>query len=80
MIKKFKTTEKSVRLIEADNTLVIEVELRADKNELKKNIEHKLGVKIKSINTLIRDNKKFAYVKLNEKNPAIYISTKFGLI
>ena len=80
MIKKFKTTEKSVRLIEGENTLVIEVELKGRKPEIRKDIESKFNVKVESINTLIKDNKKLAYVKLNKKNPAIDIATKFGLI
>jgi hypothetical protein len=32
------------------------------------------------VNTHIKDNKKYAYVKLNEKNPAIDVATKFGVI
>jgi len=35
---------------------------------------------VNSINTLIKLNKKFAYVKLNAKNPAIDIATKLGMI
>ncbi len=80
MIKKFKTTEKVVRLIEAENKIVIEVDRRAGKREIKKEIESKLGIKVDAVNTLIKDNKKFAYVKLNSKNPAIDVATKFGLI
>jgi large subunit ribosomal protein L23 len=80
MIKGFKTTEKTVRLIEGDNTLVIEVEIHDKKDAIKKEIEETFKVKVKKINTLIKDNKKFAYVQLNKKNPAIDIATKFGLI
>ena len=80
MIKNFKTTEKSVRLIEGENTLVIEVDIHSKKNEIKKEVEEQFKVKVKNVNTLIKDNKKFAYVKLNEKNPAIDVATKFGII
>jgi len=80
MIKKFKTTEKVVRMIEAENKVVIEVDRRANKTEIKKQIETQLGVKVDSVNTHVKDNKKFAYVKLNAKNPAIDLATKFGLI
>jgi large subunit ribosomal protein L23 len=80
MIKKFKTTEKSVRLIEAENTLVIEVDKSENKEEIKKNVEETFKVKVESVNTHIKDNKKYAYVKLNEKNPAIDVATKFGVI
>lgn len=77
---KFKTTEKSVRLIEAENTLVIIFNKKDRKAEIKKELEEKLKVKIDKINTLIKDNKKIAYVRLNKKNPAIDVATKFGLI
>jgi len=80
MINKFKTTEKVVRIIEAENKIVLEVERRAKKPAIKKEVEEKLGVKVDSINTMIRDNKKLAYVKLNAKNPAIDLAAKFGLI
>jgi len=80
MIKGFKTTEKSVRLIEADNTLSLEVDRRDSKDEIKKMVEETFKVKVVSINTHIQANKKFAYVKLNEKNPAIDVATKFGVI
>ncbi len=74
------TTEKAVRLIELNNTLVFEVDRRINKNEIKKDIEDKFRIKIDSVNTLIRLNKKYAYVKLNVKNPAIDVATKLGMI
>lgn len=74
------TTEKAVRLIEINNTLVLEVDRRKSKDEIKKDVEDIFEVKIDSINTLIRKNKKFAYVKLNKDNLAIDVATKFGMI
>jgi len=74
------TTEKAVRLIELNNTLVVEVDRRDSKPKIKKEFEETFNVKIDSINTLIKLNKKFAYIKLNEKNPAIDIATKLGMI
>jgi large subunit ribosomal protein L23 len=50
------------------------------KEEIKKEIEKSFNVKVDKVRTHIKDNKKFAYVKLNSKNPAIDIATKFGLI
>ena len=38
------------------------------------------NVNVDSINTLIKNNKKIAYIKLNAKNPAIDIATKLGMI
>jgi large subunit ribosomal protein L23 len=74
------TTEKAVRLIELNNTMVVEVDRRDSKIDIKKEFEEMFAVKIDSINTLIRLNKKFAYIKLNTKYPAIDIATKLGMI
>ena len=74
------TSEKAVRLIELNNTLIFEVDKRRNKKEIRKEIEDDFKIKIDSINTLIRSNKKYAYVKLNEKNPAIDVATKLGMI
>jgi large subunit ribosomal protein L23 len=80
MINKFKTTEKSVRLIEADNTIVITVDRKDKKNLIKKFVEETLNVKVDNVNTHMKDNHKIAYIKLNKKNPAIDVATKYGLI
>ncbi len=80
MIQKFKTTEKSVRLIEAENTIVVIVDRTDKKDQIKKESESMFKVKVDSVNTHIQGNKKFAYIKLNKKNPAIDVATKFGLI
>jgi large subunit ribosomal protein L23 len=80
MIKQFRTTEKSVRIIESENTIVVEVDIKLKKPQIKKMIEEMLNIKIASVNTMIRNNKKYAYIKLNPKNPAIDIATKFGLV
>jgi large subunit ribosomal protein L23 len=74
------TTEKAVRLIEADNTLVFKVDRRKRKDEIKKEIEEVFNIKIDSINTLIRLNQKYVYVKLNKSNPAIDVATKLKII
>jgi len=74
------TTEKAIRLIEAENTLVLEIDRRKGKKEIKKEIEDVFKVKVDSINTLIRKNKKYVYAKLNKKNPAIDVATRLGMI
>jgi len=70
------TTEKIVKIIEIENTLVFEIEREKNKEEIKKEIEGLFNVKIKKIRTLIRGNKKRAYVTLDKKNPAIDVATK----
>jgi len=74
------SSEKAVRLIEAENTLVIEINRRTKKQEIKKLIEEMFNVKVDSINTMIKSNKKYAYIKLNKNNPAINIATNMGMI
>jgi len=77
---KLVTTEKAVRMIELDNTLVVLMDKRQDKKDIKKEFEETFEVKVDKINSLIRDNKKYVYIKLNAKNPAIDIATKLGMI
>jgi large subunit ribosomal protein L23 len=74
------TTEKAVRLIELNNTLLFETDRKARKEEIKKDIEETFNVKVNNVNTLIHLNKKIAYVKLDKKNPAIDVATKLGMI
>jgi len=74
------TSEKAVRLIELNNTLVFEVGRKQKKLEVKKEIEEEFKVKVEKMNSLIRKNKKYVYVRLNAKNPAIDVATKLGMI
>jgi len=80
MILKPVTTEKAVKMIELDNTLLFEVDRRAKKQQIQKEVEETFNVKIIKTRTFIRKNKKFAYVKLNKSNPAIDIATQLGMI
>jgi large subunit ribosomal protein L23 len=74
------TSEKAVRLIEAENTLLFATTRKARKSEIKKEIEEVFKVKVDRIRTLVKSNEKYAYVKLNKKNPAIDVATKLGMI
>ncbi|MBX4211866.1 50S ribosomal protein L23 [Candidatus Pacearchaeota archaeon] len=74
------TSEKAVKLIDVDNTLLFETERRINKDEIKKEVESVFSVKVQAVRTLIRNNKKFAFVKLKKENPAIDIATKLGMI
>ena len=74
------TSEKAVKLIDVDNTLVFRTSRIARKAQIKKEIEETLSVKIDKIRTHIRSNKKYAYVKLAKENPAIDVATKLGIM
>lgn len=73
-------TEKAVMKIEINNILTFELEKEKTKDEIKKEIEDILKVKIAKVRTQIKKNKKYAYVQLNKKTPAIDIATKLGVI
>ena len=74
------TSEKAVKLIEIENTLLFETERQKKKQEIKKEIGRIFKVKIEKVRTFIKGNKKYAYVRLDKKNPAIDVATKLGMI
>lgn len=80
MILKPVTSEKAVKMIDLDNTLLFELERRESKDKIKKEIEKIFNVKVSKIRTLTRHNKKYAYVKFAKENPAIDVATKLGMI
>lgn len=80
MLLKPITSEKAVKMIEIENTILFEVPRQARKSEIKKEVQEVFNVKVEKVRTLIQGNKKFAYVKLIKSNPAIDIATKLGMI
>ncbi len=73
-------TEKAIMMIERENVLTFEVEKRKTRTEIKAEIEDMFNVKIAKIRILIKNGKKYTYVKLKQKFPAIDVATKLGLI
>ena len=73
-------TEKAVMMIERENILTFKTEKNKTRDEIKKEVEEIFEVKVVRVRTLVRDNKKYAYVKLNKKFPAIDLATKLGLM
>ena len=80
MILKPITSEKAVKMIDLDNTLIFQVERQFSKDQIKKEVETAFNVKVDKVRTLLRGNKKFAYVKFAKENPAIDTATKLGMI
>jgi len=74
------STEKSLRLMESENTLVFVVNRTSSKPEIKEAIESMFNVKVDRVNTHIAGNEKRAYVKFAMDNPAIDIATNLGLM
>ena len=80
MILKPLTTEKAVMNIEKDNVLSFITEKKTSKPEIKKEVEEIFEVKVDKVRTSIKDNKKYAYVKLNKDTPAIDLASKLGMM
>lgn len=75
------STEKSVRLMQAENKITFIVGLDVTKPEIKKAMEELFKVKVKKITTQITpEGKKKAYIKLSPETPAADIATQLGLI
>ena len=81
IIKNPLSTEKSIKLMESENTLIFEVDKKATKDAIRSEIESFFKVKVVSVRTRIGpDAKKRAYVQFGNDTPAIDIATRLGLI
>ena len=81
VIKHLLSTEKAVRMMEAENKLTFIVENAATKPAIKKAIETDFKVKVVTVNTMVMpDGRKKASVKLAPENPALDIATQLGAI
>ncbi len=74
-------TEKTVFLVEKNNTLTFIVDIRANKKQIKDAVEKLYGVKVVKVNTLItpRGEKK-AYVKLSKEYNAVDVAARIGML
>lgn len=74
-------TEKTIRLMESNNTLVFIVDKKATKKMIKEEIESLYKMKIVSVNTAIdTKNRKKAYVKFSNETPALDLATQLGMM
>jgi large subunit ribosomal protein L23 len=80
MMLKPVTSEKAVKMIDLDNTLIFEVNRKYNKKDIKREVEKVFSVKVEKLRTLIRHNKKLSYVKLKKENLAIDVATRLGMI
>ena len=81
IIKNPLSTEKSIRLMEAENKLIFVVNKKATKKEIKKAVEQMFKVGVVDVNTFTSpEGEKRAYVRFSPKNPAIDIATRMGLM
>lgn len=73
-------TEKAVMLIESQNTLSFKADKKANKTDIKKEVESLFSVKVDKVRVLVRGSSKYFYVKLKKDFPAIDVATKIGMI
>ncbi|MBU5678579.1 MAG: 50S ribosomal protein L23 [Candidatus Aenigmatarchaeota archaeon] len=75
------TSEKSIRLIEKENTIVFIVNKKSNKIEIKNAFEKAFNVKVDKVRTLItQKNEKKAFIKLNKNYSASDIAIRLGII
>ena len=74
------STEKGIKLMEAENKLIFVVSNRSTKRDIKKAVEKDFNVKVEAVNTFLLQGKKKAYVKIGKETPAINVDTQLGLI
>ncbi len=75
------STEKSIRMMESDNTLVFIVDRQAKKEDVKKEVESMFKAKVIKVRTaVLPSGKKKAYAKISPETPAIDIATQLGMV
>lgn len=75
------TSEKSIRLIEKENTIVFIVNRKANKIEIKEAFEKAFNVKVDKVRTLrTQKNEKKAFIKVNKNYSASDIAIRLGII
>lgn len=75
------STEKCIRLMEAENKLVFVVDRRANKQAIQKAVETLFKAKVATVNTHITPaGEKRAYVQFAQETPAVDIATQLGMM
>lgn len=75
------STEKAMRMMEAENKLVFAVDRKDNKESIKVDVEKTFSVKVSKVNTFIdRDGSKRAIVTLAGDSLAIDVVTNLGLM
>ncbi len=75
-----KSTEKAINLIQKNNTLSFIVDPKANKIQIKKEVESVFDVKVDKVNIINHANEKIALVKLKKDFSATTIATKLGIM
>ena len=74
-------TEKAMDQVDENNTLVLMVDIDANKGQVEDAVEHLFDVTVKKVNTSITPQaKKKAFVRLSKTDDAMDIATKMGMM
>eukprot|EP00827_Trimyema_finlayi_P006730 TRINITY_DN811_c0_g1_i10.p2 TRINITY_DN811_c0_g1~~TRINITY_DN811_c0_g1_i10.p2 ORF type:complete len:128 (+),score=45.13 TRINITY_DN811_c0_g1_i10:48-386(+) len=74
-------TEKAMKKMEDENTMVFLVNPRANKVQIKAAFQQIYAAKVRQVRTLMRpDCKKKAYIKLSSESDSLTLANKIGLI
>lgn len=75
------STEKSLKLAEAENKLIFVIDFSASKEDVKQAIETQFNAKVKAVNTFVTSKGiKKAYVTFDKETPAIDVATSLGIL
>ena len=81
MIQFPRSTEKGIRMMEAENKLIFVVDRKDTKEDIKKEVETRFAVKVTKVNTLTSlQGEKRAIVTFSKEHPAIDVATKLGMM
>ncbi|VFV18247.1 60s ribosomal protein l23a-like [Lynx pardinus] len=77
------TAESAMKKIEDNNTLVLIVDVKANKHQIKQDVKKLYDIDMAKVNTLIRphsEGEKKAYVQLAPNYDALDVANKIGII
>lgn len=74
-------SETAMKKVEDGNTLVFQVDIKANKNQIKQAVKELYEIDVDHVNTLIRPNgTKKAYIRLTADHDALDIANRIGYI
>lgn len=74
-------SEGSIKKIEESNTLVLRVDIKANKHQIKAAVKKLYDVDVLKVNTLVRpDGTKKAFVRLTADHDALDVASRVGYI
>ena len=72
-------TEKAVKLLEENKTLAFIVHLKATKKDISESFKKFYDIVPVSVNVMIRDKKKIAYIKLPKEVNVVSLASEMGM-